>query len=200
MAAITVQEIEAAADAISGVARRTPMLDAGEISRRAGVPVRLKAECLQATGSFKVRGAFNAISALGGDQLEAGLDRRVGVRDGLRLDALRRVDDEQRALAGGERARDLVGEVDVAGGVYEVQVPRAVVSLVEDAYGLGFDRYSPLAFEVHGVEDLVHPLAFGDRLGYVEEPVREGAFSVVYVRDYAEIARAFDDFHLTSLP
>ena len=73
MAAITVEEIEAAADAISGVARRTPMLDAGEISRRAGVAVRLKAECLQATGSFKVRGAFNAISRLDAEHLEAGV-------------------------------------------------------------------------------------------------------------------------------
>jgi hypothetical protein len=54
------------------------------------------------------------------DQLEAVLDREVGVGDGLRLDALRGVDDEQRALAGGQRAADLVGEVDVAGGVDEV--------------------------------------------------------------------------------
>ena len=48
------------------------------------------------------------------DQLEPGVDGEVGVRDGLRLDALGGVDDQQRALAGGERARDLVGEVDVA--------------------------------------------------------------------------------------
>ena len=32
----------------------------------------LKAECLQATGSFKVRGAFNAIAGLGEDDLKAG--------------------------------------------------------------------------------------------------------------------------------
>ena len=56
------------------------------------------------------------------DQLEPVLDRQVGVGDGLRLDALGGVDDEQRALAGGEAARDLVGEVDVAGGVDQVQV------------------------------------------------------------------------------
>ena len=56
------------------------------------------------------------------DQLEPGLDRRVGVGDGLRLDPLGGVDDQQRALAGGEAARDLVGEVDVARGVDQVQV------------------------------------------------------------------------------
>ena len=56
------------------------------------------------------------------DELEPGLDREVGVGDRLRLDALRGVDDEQRALARGERPRDLVGEVDVAGRVDEVEL------------------------------------------------------------------------------
>ena len=72
-ATITVAEIEAAATTIKGIARRTPVLAAGEISRRAGVTVKLKAECLQATGSFKVRGAFNAIASLGQSELEAGV-------------------------------------------------------------------------------------------------------------------------------
>ena len=56
------------------------------------------------------------------DQLQAGLDGRVGVGDRLRLDALGGVDDQQRALAGGQAARDLVGEVHVARGVDQVQV------------------------------------------------------------------------------
>ncbi len=135
-----------------------------------------------------------------GDDLEVVLHGEVEVGEGLGLDALARVDDEQRPLAGGDGARDLVGEVDVAGGVYEVQVPRAVVPLVEDADGLGLDRNPPLAFQVHGVQDLVHPLALGNGLGYVEEPVGEGAFSVVYVRDYAEVASSFDVVHPASLP
>ncbi len=41
------------------------------------------------------------------DDREVVLEREVVVRERLRLDALRRVDDEQRALARGERARDL---------------------------------------------------------------------------------------------
>jgi hypothetical protein len=42
------------------------------------------------------------------DDLEVVVEREVDVGEGLRLDALRRVDDEQRALAGGEAARHLV--------------------------------------------------------------------------------------------
>jgi len=38
------------------------------------------------------------------DQLEPGVDREVGVGDGLRLDPLRGVDDEQRAFTGLQRA------------------------------------------------------------------------------------------------
>ena len=72
-AAVGISEIEAAAETIAGVARRTPVLPAGEISRRMGATVKLKAECLQATGSFKVRGAFNAIARLGAEELEAGV-------------------------------------------------------------------------------------------------------------------------------
>ena len=50
------------------------------------------------------------------------VDRLVDVGERLRLDALARVDDEQRALAGGERAVHLVGEIDMAGRVDEVEL------------------------------------------------------------------------------
>ena len=50
------------------------------------------------------------------------LDRLVDVGERLRLDALRRVDDQQRAFAGGEAAADFIGEVDVAGRVHQVEL------------------------------------------------------------------------------
>ena len=55
------------------------------------------------------------------DDLVAGVDRLVDVGERLRLDALGGVDDEERAFDGAHRAGDLVGEVDVAGGVDEVE-------------------------------------------------------------------------------
>ena len=45
---------------------------------------------------------------------EAELGGGVAVRDALRLDTLRGIDHQQRAVAGRERARDFIGEVDVA--------------------------------------------------------------------------------------
>ena len=49
-----------------------------------------------------------------GDDREVVLEREVAVGEGLRLDPLRRVDEEEHAFARGEAARDLVAEVDVA--------------------------------------------------------------------------------------
>ncbi len=56
--------IEAAAERLKGHVRRTPMLSSPFLDDLAGRRVLVKAECLQHTGSFKFRGAWNAISAL----------------------------------------------------------------------------------------------------------------------------------------
>ena len=53
---------------------------------------------------------------------QALLDGRVAVGDALRLHALGGIHHQQRAIAGGERARHLVGEVHVPGGVDHVQL------------------------------------------------------------------------------
>ena len=51
-------------NAVERIARRTPLLRAPELSDQLDQPVWLKAECLQVTGSFKVRGAAARLSAL----------------------------------------------------------------------------------------------------------------------------------------
>src|SRR5690606_41216537 len=96
------------------------------------------------------------------DDLEPLLDRGVAVRDALRLDALAGVDDEKRTLAGGERARDLVGEVDVTGGVDDVEVVGVTVARgVRKRDALRLDRDAALALEVHRIEHLIGHLTIG---------------------------------------
>lgn len=56
--------IEAAARRIAGHARRTPLLSSPFLDELAGRRVLVKPECLQVTGSFKLRGAWSALSAL----------------------------------------------------------------------------------------------------------------------------------------
>jgi threonine dehydratase len=59
--------IERALAAGAGVVRPTPLLSSGTLSSRTGTTVALKAENLQRTGSFKLRGALAKIAALGED-------------------------------------------------------------------------------------------------------------------------------------
>jgi threonine dehydratase len=59
--------------AVRRVARRTPLLALPELSERLGRPTFVKAECLQLTGSFKVRGAVARLSALTEEERSRGV-------------------------------------------------------------------------------------------------------------------------------
>ena len=69
----TLADVEAARERLAGVARETPVHGSETFSRLAGRQVLLKAENLQRTGSFKIRGAFNTISTLAPEAREAGV-------------------------------------------------------------------------------------------------------------------------------
>src|ERR687893_2753470 len=71
--AVTFADVEGAARALAGRVRETPLLSAGELSRRVGARVLLKAENLQVTGSFKARGATNVVRRLPEESLRAGV-------------------------------------------------------------------------------------------------------------------------------
>jgi threonine dehydratase len=71
--AVSAEDVERAEKLIAGEVRETPILPAGELSRRVGGSVVMKAECLQLTGSFKVRGAFHKLRRLGDEELRAGM-------------------------------------------------------------------------------------------------------------------------------
>lgn len=66
-------DIEAAAARLSGISVKTPLLRNYELDRVAGGTVLLKPECLQVTGSFKIRGAYNFLSQLTEDQSRRGV-------------------------------------------------------------------------------------------------------------------------------
>jgi threonine dehydratase len=57
-------DVEAAAQLLDGVVRRTPLEHSRALAERVGGPVWLKCENLQRTGSFKIRGAYTRIARL----------------------------------------------------------------------------------------------------------------------------------------
>ena len=69
----TLADIEEARQRLAGVARETPVYTSETFSRIVGRDVWLKAENLQRTGAFKVRGAVNRIAMLSDRERSAGV-------------------------------------------------------------------------------------------------------------------------------
>jgi threonine dehydratase len=69
----TLRDIQAARERLAGIATVTPVYPSETFSRRVGREVLLKAENLQRTGAFKIRGAVNRISTLADAQRRAGV-------------------------------------------------------------------------------------------------------------------------------
>lgn len=67
------RDIEAAARRLEGVAVRTPLLSNRQLDEAAGGRVLVKPECLQVTGSFKIRGAYNFLSQLSSAEGQRGV-------------------------------------------------------------------------------------------------------------------------------
>jgi threonine dehydratase len=108
-------DVQATREAIAAVAVRTPTIACEDLVETAGGPVVLKAESLQATGSFKLRGALAKVAALG--------ERAAG---GL------------IAASAGNHARAVAQAARLAGVGCEVFMPRdAAVSKVAAVERLG---------------------------------------------------------------
>jgi threonine dehydratase len=70
---LTRERVRAAARFLEGRVRRTPLEPSPGLSEMAGVPVYLKLENLQETGSFKVRGAFVRLAELTPEERRRGV-------------------------------------------------------------------------------------------------------------------------------
>ncbi|MEV6299474.1 threonine ammonia-lyase [Actinoplanes sp. NPDC051861] len=70
---LTLADVEAARELLTGVAIRTPLITSRPLSEIAGVPVWLKCENQQRAGSYKVRGAYTRISRLSDGERSRGV-------------------------------------------------------------------------------------------------------------------------------
>ncbi|MEM7227033.1 MAG: hydroxyectoine utilization dehydratase EutB [Pseudomonadota bacterium] len=76
---VCLQDIYKARRTIAGQVRHTPLVSSPALSKIAGTNVRLKLETMQETGSFKLRGATNALAGLSPEERAQGV---VGVSTG----------------------------------------------------------------------------------------------------------------------
>ena len=70
---VKIEDVVAAQRRIEDYAVRTPLLESVRINEMVGGRVLIKPECLQRTGSFKFRGAWNCISQLGAEFQDSGV-------------------------------------------------------------------------------------------------------------------------------
>lgn len=70
---VTIDDVRAAAQRVVGRVHRTPGLISRTLDAATGARVFCKAENLQRTGAFKIRGAFNAIASLPAQEPEHGV-------------------------------------------------------------------------------------------------------------------------------
>jgi len=70
---IDINDVESAAARLAGIAVRTPLIESAELNDIAGGRVLVKPECLQRTGSFKIRGAYNLMSQMSPEQAARGV-------------------------------------------------------------------------------------------------------------------------------
>jgi threonine dehydratase len=70
---IGIRDVEGAAARLDGVAVRTPLIRSAELDAETGGTVFIKPECLQVTGSFKIRGAYNFLSQLSPEEAQRGV-------------------------------------------------------------------------------------------------------------------------------
>ena len=115
---------------------------------------------------------------------------QMNVRHCLGLNPLRRVNNQQRAFARRETARNLVGKINMSRGVKQVKpIHLARFTRVTHRHRMRFDCDSPLALQVHRIEQLVLLLAFVDRTGALEQSIGQCRLAVIDVRDDTKITR-----------
>jgi threo-3-hydroxy-L-aspartate ammonia-lyase len=70
---VSYEEVERAAERLRGVVHRTPVATSRTLDERLSARLFLKCENLQRTGAFKLRGAYNAVAKLSGDERARGI-------------------------------------------------------------------------------------------------------------------------------
>ncbi len=73
MLAVSYEDICEASEVIADVVRRTPLVTSRTLDSMTGCSVHLKCENLQRTGTFKIRGAYNALSRFSGSERKKGV-------------------------------------------------------------------------------------------------------------------------------
>ncbi|MNM57247.1 hypothetical protein D3C81_684440 [compost metagenome] len=120
---------------------------------------------------------------------QALFDGRVAVGNRLSFNTLTGIDHQQRAFTSRQRAADFVGEVNVAGGVNEVQlVVDTIFGFVIQSNAVSLDGDPALTLKVHGIQYLGFHFTLGQAAAHLDEAIGQRRLAMVNVGDDGEIA------------
>jgi len=150
-------EVRAAADRVRPYVVRTPQERSARLSERSGTDVWLKLECFQSTGSFKLRGALNALLLLSDQQRRRGVvtasagNHGLGVARAAQLLGIQAavVVPETASTAKVEALRTSGAELVLAGATYD-QAEVAGRQLARDRDALFVSAYNDPAVVAGG--------------------------------------------------
>ena len=114
------------------------------------------------------------------------LNGHIEIGDGLSLNALCGVDNEQRTLTGSDASRHFVREVDVSRSVDKVQNVCLTVMLILHLDGMTLDGYASLSLQIHVVKHLA--LSYLDCLRMLQQSVGKRRLAMVDVGNNTEIS------------
>ncbi len=141
-------DIQEARRRLQGIAEQTPIYLSETFSRRCGREVRLKAENLQRTGAFKIRGAVNKLKTLSSDERAAGVvaasagnhgqavawaARELGIRARIFVP-------DTAPMAKVEACRNYGAETELTGSFFE-DAMAAAIAYVEETGGTFIHPY-----------------------------------------------------------
>jgi threonine dehydratase len=146
LASVSIEDVRRAVRAGAGIVKETPVLSSFTLTERAGVTVAFKAENLQRTGSFKLRGALAKLASLGDSCADGVVTASAG--------------NHAQAVAYAARAREVPCEVFMPRGAAIAKLEAAAaLGAVVHLEGLSIDEALAVARE-RAAEDgrpFVHP-------------------------------------------
>ena len=173
---VTRADVLVARETVAGRVHRTPMLTSASLGRALGVPVYLKAELFQRTGSFKPRGVLNKLASLSAEEKARGV---IGISAG----------NHAQALAYGCSLEGTDALIVMWQGVSEQKLEATkayggTVDLEASDPGTAFERLDELVAEtgrtlVHGFDDPATIAGHGTIALELEEEVADANVIVV---------------------
>ena len=117
------------------------------------------------------------------------LQRKINVCHRLRLNALRRIHNQNRTVASRKGTGHFIVKVHVSGSINQIEnILLPVIRMVNQADRLRLDGDSALTLHLDIVQDLLFHLAIGKYAGHLDHTVCQGRLPVVNVCHNTEIA------------